>query len=347
MTGFWQKVNPLTFCFVKPFRSPGYLRSTMEPDPHHDPFVTPLRNDVVSGARVLSRKAAEVLRKAAIRLKAGSPEDFRWALARVCTQVLETQPAVAPLITLVRDVLRATDEAPNVETARHGAARAAETFRKELDKRVELVAQRAANLIPAGSRIATFSSSSTVAAALLYDSDAATRKVVCFESRPMNEGKDLAMRLAESGVEVTFAVDAAVGAIVSEVDIVLLGADSIGDLGVVNKIGSAALVTAATRLDVPVVILADETKILPTGFRQFLADDRPTGDVWVEPPAGIRIWNRYFEPVPLFEISNFVTESAILPPAEMDTMRASLNWPKSLMKLIDGARGRELPETLD
>ena len=67
----------------------------------------------------------------------------------------------------------------------------------------------------------------------------------------------------------------------------------------------------------------------------------------MEPPAGIRIWNRYFEPVPLFEISNFVTESAILPPAEMDTMRASLNWPKSLMELIDGARGRELSETLD
>ena len=116
--------------------------------------------------------------------------------------------------------------------------------------------------MPAGSRIATFSSSSTVAAALLYDADAATRKVVCFESRPMNEGKDFAMSLAESGVDVTFAV----GAIVSEVDIVLLGADSIGDLGVANKIGSAALVTAVTRPDVPVVILADETRFSLQAF---------------------------------------------------------------------------------
>ena len=315
----------------------------MEPDPLHEALVAPLRADVISGATVVGRTAAEVLRRAAIRLRAGSPEEFQWALAEVCTRVLEAQPAMAPLITLVREVLGAIETSEDVEGARHAAARAAEAFRNAIESRAEAVAERAAGLLAHGSRVATVSSSSTVKAALLHEASALDRHVICYESRPMNEGRAFAAGLAEAGIDVTLAVDAAAAALMPDVDVVLLGADSIGDLGVVNKIGSAVLVEAANRLSVPVIVLADQTKVLPRGFPQHLADDRPSSDVWDAPPPGVRIWNRYFEAVPLASVSNIVTESATMTPAEVETMRASLEWPHGLWRLMENPRDRARP----
>ena len=90
-------------------------------------------------------------------------------------------------------------------------------------------------------------------------------------------------------------------------DLVLLGADSIGDAGVVNKIGSASLAEPAHRMGKPVYVISDETKILPPGFPQHIRDDRPADEVW-RAPAGVRVWNRYFETIPMDWVTAVVTE---------------------------------------
>ena len=265
----------------------------MDTDQRLDALVAPLRADVVSGTSVVGRMAADVLRRAAIRVQAGSLEEYRWALGEVSEKILDAQPAMAPLVTLVRDVLAAVEASENVEAGRHAVvvqltvpltrhavARTSEAFRSGLESRTESVAARAAPLLPAGGTVATISSSSTVRATLTRDPARGPERVICLESRPMKEGEMLATALAKAGVAVTLAVDAAASILMVECDTVLLGADSIGDLGVVNKIGSAGLVDAAVRHEVPVVVVSDETKILPTGFPQHLAAARPAEEVW-------------------------------------------------------------------
>jgi len=51
--------------------------------------------------------AADVLRRTAIRVRAGSLEEYRRALREVSEKILDAQPVMAPLVTLVRDVLAA------------------------------------------------------------------------------------------------------------------------------------------------------------------------------------------------------------------------------------------------
>ncbi len=290
-------------------------------------LVAPLRADVVSGASVVARMGAEVLRRAAIRAQAGSLEELRWALGEVSAGILDAQPAMASLVALVRDVLSAVEDSADLESGRHAAARAADAFRSGIEERARAVAEHAAPLVPASGTVITLSSSATVRAVLL--AGASDRRVVCLESRPMNEGRMTAEALAKAGVRVTLAVDAAASVLVRDADLVLLGADSIGDSGVINKIGSAALADAAARLGVPVLVVADETKILPPGFPQHVADDRPADEVW-RAPAGVRVWNRYFETVPLERVSQVVTERAVMSPDEVEAMRASLELPERL-----------------
>jgi translation initiation factor eIF-2B subunit delta len=278
---------------------------------------------------------AEVIRRAAVRMPAGSLEELRWGLGEVVRRVLDAQPSMAPLVQLVRDVLAGLDGAASVEDGRLAAAHAAEAFRTGLETRAAAVAVRAAELLPPGSRVATVSSSSTVRAALLRD-PRSLGGVVCFEGRPMSEGRALAAELARAGLDVTYAVDAAAQSLVPECDALLLGADSVGDVGVINKIGSASAALAAGRAGVPVYVLADESKILPRGFPQTVQDDRPAAEVWSD--AGrVKVWNRYFEVVPLEVVTGVVTENAVLSPRELARMRRKLVFPEALRRW---ARGR-------
>jgi translation initiation factor 2B subunit (eIF-2B alpha/beta/delta family) len=306
----------------------------MDPDERVEALVAPLRADVVSGASAVARTAAEVIRRAAVRASAGSLEELRWGLGRVSRRVLDAQPSMAPLVQLVRDVLDAVDAADSVEAGRLAAANAADAFRAGLETRAEAVAASAADLLPAGGRIATVSSSSTVRAALLRD-PRSVAAVVCFEGRPMNEGRTLASQLAEGGLDVTYAVDAAMHGLIPSCDALLMGADSIGDMGVVNKIGSAGATLAAVRVGVPVYVLADETKILPRGFPQTVEDDRPGKEVW-DAPRGVKVWNRYFEAMPLEHVTGVVTENAVLSPKKLERMRAGIEFPEVLRRWAAG-----------
>lgn len=303
----------------------------MDQDHRFDALVAPLRDDVVSGASVLAKTAAEVLRRAAIRLQAGSLEELRWGLGEVSRRVLEAQPAMAPLLSLVRNVVLAVEGAGSLEDGRLAAAHAADAFRSAFDGRVEAVAEQALKVLPRGGLVGTISSSSTVRAALLHAGG--PNRVLCFESRPMSEGRSLAEALAKAGVDVEYAVDAAAYSLVPTCDVVVIGADSIGDRGVVNKIGSASMAGAARPAGVPLYALTDETKILPPGFPQILDDDRPGDEVWAAPP-GVRVWNRYFEAIPLEHLTGVVTEQGVFSLPELEEMRRAIDAPKGLRRCM-------------
>lgn len=305
-----------------------------------DALVAPLRADTVSGASEVARSASEVMRRAAVRIPAATLEGLQWGLGEVAMKVLDAQPSMAPLVRLVQGVLAAAGEADTVEHARHAAVDAAEAFRGGLETRKTAVAERAAEVLPATGTIATISASSTVRTALVGTSSAAAgpkaRRVLCFESRPMNEGRDVAEALADAGVDVELAVDAAAFSLAPCCEAVVFGADSIGDQGVVNKVGSAALAHAAHAAGVPVYVLCDSTKILPVGFPQVIEDDRPGEEVWEEPPEGVTVWNRYFEAVPLGLITAVVTDEGVFGPDEVEGMREGLPFPEFLERWAEG-----------
>jgi len=302
--------------------------------PDLDALVAPLRSDVVSGAAVIGRTAAEVVRRAAVRVPADSTGELRDVIRRLVLRILDAQPAMAPLVALARALLRAADLEEDLGPARGAVARAAEAFREEVELKGRAVGRRARRHLPRRATVLTLSSSSSVRTALLGVADRDLR-VVCLEGRPMSEGRELARALAGAGIETVVAVDAAAAHFVERSDVVLLGADSVGDRGVVNKIGSRALALLARRAAVPVVVAADTTKLLPPGFPQPLDDDRPAEEVW-RVPGGVTVWNRYFEALPTPLVSVLVTEEDDLSPAETEALRGDLDVPDELRRWAAG-----------
>jgi len=321
----------------------------MDPAIRLDALVAPLRREVVSGASMVARMACDVLLQAVTGVEAESPAELRRALSRLGSLILDAQPAMAPLVALVGDVLGALDAAEDLEGGRAAAREAASTFRRDIEARTHEAAARTAAILPEDGAVLTLSSSATVLAALMRGAGLPSRRVIVLESRPLLEGHRTAVALAEAGVRVTVAVDAAVATLVPGCATVLLGADSVGDMGVVNKLGSLAAAEAARRAGVPVVVAADRTKILPPGFPQSISNDRPPDEV-MRPRSGVTVWNRYFEAVPLGAITSVVTDAAVLTPAELERYRVGIRvpedvrvWAAERATWADPSRNREEP----
>ena len=287
-----------------------------------DALVAPLRADVVSGAAVVSRAAAAAMRRGAVQLPARDSGELLEALNELAVRVMDAQPAMAPLVQLLSAVLSSVDPDASLEDTRRAAAESAENFRASLEERSARVAARLSAEIAPGSTVLTISSSSTVRSGLVEARNRDVR-VICLEGRPVNEGQGLARTLAQAGIPVVLAVDAAGEALMPQADLVLLGADSVGDQGIVNKIGSLALARAARAHGVPVWIAADRSKWLPPGFPQFHADDRPPDEVW-KGARGVRVWNRYFERLPFELVRQVVSDAGILSPDELRARRQDL-----------------------
>jgi len=294
-----------------------------------DALVAPLRADVVSGASDIGRTAAEVVQQATLHIPCENAFAFRKMLVTLSIQILEAQPAMAPLVALASRVLDSFREEDQLDGAVAGVMAATHSFLDGQDQAAAQVAAQASALIPEGATILTLSSSSTVRLALELDGRERSIRVICLESRPMSEGAHLARSLSEAGLQVVYAIDAAAGSLICQTDLILLGGDSLGDRGVVNKVGSLALASLARDRGIPVHILLDRSKLLPPGFPQIVEDDRP-GDEVLSGAPGIEVWNRYFEVMPLGSVTSIVMEDGTASPVEAQEFRSRIRVPPEL-----------------
>lgn len=307
--------------------------------PDLDALVAPLRSDVLSGATVIAGRAASTIRRVTAPGIDASGDELRELAEALVLRILDAQPAMAPLVALGRTTLVAADGAGDDPDAVRSAIRTAiDDFEARLEASGREVATRAASLLDGARRVLTLSASSTVQRALEEGCAGGGCRVVCLEGRPVLEGRRLASRLAAAGIRTTLAVDAAAGALLPGCDLAVVGADSIGDRGVANKVGTRLVALAAREHDVPVYVLADGTKLLPPGFPQPTDDERPPDEVWDE-PGRVRIWNRYFETTPLSRFAGVVLEDGVLDPGDVDRRRMEPEIPDALRAWADRRRG--------
>jgi len=294
-----------------------------------DALVAPLRADVVSGASSVGRAAADVVQRAVLDIPCENAATFREKLVTLSIKILEAQPAMAPLVALTSKVLNSFQEEDLLDEATRRVLEATRSYLDGRDQAVAQVAAQANSLIPEGATILTISFSSMVRAALEGSGNPRSLRAICLESRPSAEGAALAHLLSQAGLRVSYAVDAAMGTLIQEADLILLGADSLGDRGVANKIGSMALVSLARERNIPAYFLLDQSKLLPFGFPQRVEDDRPSGEV-LKMAEGIQVWNRYFEIVPVGAITGIVTEDGHASPVEIQEFRSRIQVPSEL-----------------
>mgnify|MGYP002814198869 CR=1 FL=1 len=125
---------------------------------------------------------------------------------------------------------------------------------------------RSKNLVPAGraaiaaarvhkgAKVLTHCNSSAAVAAIVQAHKNGGVEAFCTETRPWRQGRITARELAAAGVPVTLVVDSAVGLLMPDINVVLVGADTIEwDGCLLNKVGTSQLACAAVGSARPVV----------------------------------------------------------------------------------------------
>lgn len=304
-----------------------------------------IRADSLSGASELMESGAAVLRRHAAASKARSLTSFISSLARASLDLAGAQPAMAPFVHLANAALRAAEDADDLAAARRDVPLAIEAFAVAAAAERVAAARAAAGIVGDGDVVLAYSRSSTVETALLNAAAEGRRfTVLCPEARPAMEGRVLAARLAKARIPVTAIVDAAAFSLIPTVDSVLVGADALVPVGLINKIGTSAMALVAHAAEVPVYCIAGSTKMLPSAA---LIDPHREGerlaDEWEDCPAGVRILDRYYDLTRLDAIEGFVTEEGILSPEELRNRLRSIRLHKSLRKRKVAVRRRRRP----
>lgn len=240
-----------------------------------------IARDEEHGGGWLAREAVEVVMRA-IELGEDPEQAGRAAVA--------TRPAMGAIAGAIGRVLAAgrtpeqmLEEAQAVLSARERAARAI------------------AVLLEAKGTVMTHSRSATVRETLVHDRP---ERVLCTASEPIGEGRVFARDLASEGLATEVVEDGDAERAVREVDLLVVGADTVFlDGTVLNKVGTYGLTRAAKEAGVPVVVACEVIKLVPVELPE-------------QPPLE-RGGRRLRDVTPPEQIDRFVTEEGPLVPGDV------------------------------
>lgn len=281
-----------------------------EPDPMHDALLRAaqaIRNDRVHGAMELAVAAVD----AAVTLLPVSPRgDIRTAARALAT----ARPSMAAIANAVALTL-----APAITDGTRSLREDVEARKVAWASDNSRILDHAALHIP--KVLLTYSHASTTRFALLALRNR-IRHVVIPEGRPIDDGKAFARILAAAGIPVTVITDAQMGSWVPQMDVMIVGADTVTpDGGVINHMGTATLALLARAHGKPMYALTHSLKVAPYDRPEEMHEENDPAEVWADPPAGITVRNPAFDRTPADQIT-VITERGILTEALRTTIVA-------------------------
>ncbi|EJD00890.1 eukaryotic translation initiation factor 2B delta subunit [Fomitiporia mediterranea MF3/22] len=205
----------------------------------------------------------------------------------------------------------------------------------------QVIQDSAGQKIRDGDVILTFARSSAVEKVLLRAHEDGKRiSVIVVDSRPMLEGKHLLSVLTAADIPCTYLLLPALGSVISQASIVLLGAHSLhADGAVYARSGNALVAMLAKAHGVPVLVCCETYKfaesVILDGFTK--NELAPAGDIFqtfprviprerltLEPSPNLEIRNPLYDLTPPANITAVVTEVGIIPPNSISSIPLTL-----------------------
>jgi len=208
----------------------------------------------------------------------------------------------------------------NDEEKKRDAIRRAEEFIRWVDTAKQKIGEIGAKRIKDGWTIMTHCNSSTALAVIKTAfRQGKNIEVIATESRPRYQGHLTVKELTAEGIPTTLIVDSAVRFFMSEVDCVIVGADTITVNGaLINKIGTSQIALCAKEARVPFMVCAETYKFSPaTLFGELVViEERDPKEVAPEEilKLGVKVRNPAFDVTPRDYIDLIITEIGAIPP---------------------------------
>jgi translation initiation factor 2B subunit (eIF-2B alpha/beta/delta family) len=297
--------------------------------------------DRVSGASDIAVTCAGMIGAYLQQEVPGSTGQLLAWIGDVARPILARHGMMAPVVGIFNCALLAIEREPEPDRAAAAILALCKAVPDSTAHAVHAAAMAAAALLDGAARVVTISSSRAVYEALRAAGlRSPAMEIVCLESRPGMEGRDQAERLAKAGCRVVLAVDAAAYLELGGSDAWIVGADSIGVSGVVNKVGTATLAVCAARQRVKGYVVADTSKLWPALLRldySVQAEDANLPLDWPDKASGLRVATPIYDRTPLDYITGMATENGVKSPGEIEAACNQIRFARALPALLSGS----------
>lgn len=279
-----------------------------------------IRDMRVRGAGRIARAGATALADFAASYEGRSLEEFRNDLRKASEVILDSRPTAVSLWNGVHYTLRGVSSAETFEAARDSVVANGREFVTNSEQAVHKIAKIGAKRIKDGDVLMTHCNSSVAIGVILEAvKQGKDIKVYATESRPWRQGILTVNDLSRGGADTTLIIDSAVRSVMSRVDRVFVGADTITSSGsLINKIGTSQVAMAANEARAEVNVCSETYKFSPkTMFGDTVTiEERDISEV-VKPgeiPGNVKVFNPVFDTTPAKYIDNIITEVGIMSP---------------------------------
>jgi translation initiation factor eIF-2B subunit delta len=299
-------------------------------------LVVEIKNDHVSGASEISRKACSAFADFSSQVKVSSKEEYFDRLLKLGVDLVSFQPYMASVFNLANSILYHIEELLpilSVEELCESTKEKAEEFCYNSLNSMQKIAKHGEVLIEKGSKVLTFSSSGSILSILKKAKEEGKKfEVIACESRPMFEGRLLAKFLGNAEIPVTLITDAAMGIFAKEATLFLVGADSISETTFVNKVGTKYLCLLSFEHKIPLYVACERSKFISDAWR-------PKPTVWGDPKevldfelSNVKVENPYYEEIPLSYCQEVITNEGFLSPNDIPNLIRKTRLCKKFME---------------
>lgn len=273
----------------------------------------------IRGAAKIARYAAEAIKTVALDYKGSNIEEFKSNLNVAKDRLLATRPTAVSLRNSVFIVLRGIDSEDSLEILKDNIITQAEKFIESSQNALKIISEIGAKRIKDGYTILTHcNSTAAVSTIIKAQSEGKKINVIATESRPKKQGYITVRQLAEAGVPTTLIVDSAVSYVMHNVDLVVVGADTVASNGaVINKIGTSQIALCAHEFRIPVMVCAETFKFSHETLVGELVEIEERDENEIVSPSdfpGVKIFNPVFDATPPEYIDVIITEEGVISP---------------------------------
>lgn len=279
-----------------------------------------IENMKIRGAGKIARMGAHALALFAMYYS-GKREDYYGELLEAANIIFHTRPTAVSLENALLLVLNSVDPEGELEAMRRETEESAHKFISEAKRSLSELSRIGAELIRDGATVHTHCNSTAVIRSIIRAAEDGKKVTVhSTESRPRYQGRITARELAGSGIEVKMLVDSAARLYMDDVDLVMVGADTISaDGSLFNKIGTWQIALAARDCGVPFYSCAETFKFSPRTLSGLDTTIEMRAEEEVADPAefpNVKILNPAFDHTPRDLIAGIATEKGVVKPGE-------------------------------
>lgn len=279
-----------------------------------------IRSMEIRGAAEIARRAAQALKEEAEGYDGADLGALRSRMERGRDVLLASRPTAISLWNGVQYVFKDTSAAVDAEEYRRKVTENADRFIRRSKNALKTIGKLGANRIRDGDKVLTHCNSKA-AIAVMAEAWAQGKRfeAYCTESRPWRQGVLTANDLARLGIPCTMIIDSAVRYVMKDLDLALVGADTIASNGaLINKIGTSQVALAANEARVPFTVCAETFKFSPrTIYGELVKIEERDATEVVGPgevPPEVKVFNPVFDATPPEYIDSIVTEIGVIPP---------------------------------